>query len=86
MGSKNCYKKNFDEAIAAMEKYAKEMLDKDKCDMIHVYSEDGTIELFSKEEDEWDNYFYDGTVFAVIRHGEFVGIYNIDYLKKVIMT
>ena len=38
------------------------------------------------DEDEFDDYFYDGKVFAIIKGKQWVGLYNIDCIAAIVYS
>lgn len=37
------------------------------------------------EKGEWDDYFYDGKCFAVVKNHMWVGIYNMDCIRSIVV-
>lgn len=52
---------------------------------IEVSLKDGTSAIWSANEGDWDDFAYDGTVFIVKKDGAWVGIYNIDCVRCVVV-
>ncbi len=50
--------------------------------MLKIYLNDGNIDVW--KENQFDDYYYDKKVFVVIRNGQWVGVYNMDIVGKVI--
>lgn len=36
-------------------------------------------------KEEWDDYVYDGKYFIIKRNGQWVGMYNLDYVISIIV-
>ena len=51
---------------------------------ITIYFKDSSfMDVWTKEE--WDDYVYDGKYFIIKRNGQWVGMYNLDYVISIIV-
>ena len=52
---------------------------------ISVTLNGGHTDCWEASKGEWDDYYYDGTVFIIKQNGAWVGIYNMDNIISVIV-
>ena len=52
---------------------------------INVTLKAGYTAEWEASKGEWDDYYYDGTVFVVKKNGAWVGIYNMDNVISVVV-
>lgn len=52
---------------------------------IEVTMKSGKSAMWLSDNEEWDDYAYDGNVFAIKCGGKLVGIYNMDCVESVVV-
>lgn len=52
---------------------------------IKIAFKSGNEAIWDAEAGEWDDYFYDGKMFIVIKNKAWVGFYNIDCINNIII-
>ena len=52
---------------------------------IEVTFKNGHSAIWDAEKGEWDDYTYEGSIFAIKKDGAWVGIYNMDSVFSVVV-
>lgn len=53
--------------------------------IIEVTFKNGHSAVWEAEKGEWDDYTYEGSVFAIKKDGAWVGIYNMDCIFSIVV-
>ena len=55
----------------------------EKYKTIKIFTKSGKLILFN--EDDWDDYLYDGKFFIIKKNNTWVGFYNLDKVVSIIV-
>lgn len=57
----------------------------DNYKIIEIAFKDGQSAVWEADKNEWDDYSYDGSVFIIKKNGVWVGIYNMDCVRSIVV-
>lgn len=52
---------------------------------IEVFLRDGETTIWEGDKGDWDDYAYMGDIFVIKKNGAWVGIYNMDCVRSIVV-